>query len=77
MHCVFQDTLNGEMINIPSTLSVSSIYLERTNDVLKAVEEITGEGISELINAPKDASSRSWRTLNRYAAFPHTFIERR
>ncbi|XP_062853926.1 Fanconi anemia group D2 protein isoform X2 [Trichomycterus rosablanca] len=45
--------------------SLLSIYLERTNDVLKAVEEIAGEGISELINAPKDACSRSWRTLNR------------
>ncbi|KAF4079161.1 hypothetical protein AMELA_G00189910 [Ameiurus melas] len=30
-----------------------------------AVEEITENGISELMNAAKDASSRSWRTLNR------------
>ncbi|XP_051568967.1 Fanconi anemia group D2 protein isoform X1 [Myxocyprinus asiaticus] len=42
-----------------------SIYLEHTDDVLKAVEEITSEGIPELLNAAKDASSRSWPTLNR------------
>lgn len=43
----------------------SSIYLGHADDVLKAVEEITENGISELLNAAKDASSRSWRTLNR------------
>uniref|UniRef100_A0A6Q2Z3G9 FA complementation group D2 n=1 Tax=Esox lucius TaxID=8010 RepID=A0A6Q2Z3G9_ESOLU len=42
-----------------------SIYLEHTDDVLKAVEEIAGEGIPELLNAAKDASSRTWPTLNR------------
>ncbi|XP_066521837.1 Fanconi anemia group D2 protein [Hoplias malabaricus] len=42
-----------------------SIYLEHTDDVLKAVEEIAGEGIPELMNAAKDASSRSWPTLSR------------
>ncbi|XP_057186897.1 Fanconi anemia group D2 protein isoform X2 [Triplophysa rosa] len=42
-----------------------SIYLEHTDDVLKAVEEIAGEGVPELLNAAKDASSRSWPTLNR------------
>ncbi|TRY99785.1 hypothetical protein DNTS_033949 [Danionella cerebrum] len=41
------------------------IYLEHTDDVLKAVEEIAGEGVPELINAAKDASSHSWPTLNR------------
>nr|XP_055029722.1 Fanconi anemia group D2 protein isoform X2 [Misgurnus anguillicaudatus] len=41
------------------------IYLEHTDDVLKAVEEIAGEGVPELMNAAKDASSRSWPTLNR------------
>ncbi|KAB5584153.1 hypothetical protein PHYPO_G00104140 [Pangasianodon hypophthalmus] len=45
--------------------SLLSIYLGHADDVLKAVEEITEDGISELINAAKDASSRSWRTLNR------------
>uniref|UniRef100_A0A8C8LP22 FA complementation group D2 n=1 Tax=Oncorhynchus tshawytscha TaxID=74940 RepID=A0A8C8LP22_ONCTS len=42
-----------------------SIYLEHTDDVLKAVEEIAGEGIPELLNSAKDASSRTWPTLNR------------
>uniref|UniRef100_A0A8C7G6C0 FA complementation group D2 n=1 Tax=Oncorhynchus kisutch TaxID=8019 RepID=A0A8C7G6C0_ONCKI len=41
------------------------IYLEHTDDVLKAVEEIAGEGIPELLNSAKDASSRTWPTLNR------------
>ncbi|RXN03852.1 Fanconi anemia group D2 [Labeo rohita] len=41
-----------------------SIYLEHTDDVLKAVEEIAGEGVPELLNAAKDANSRSWPTLN-------------
>ena len=36
------------------------------DDVLKAVEEIAGEGVTELINAGKDESSASWPTLNRY-----------
>ncbi|KAF5909350.1 Fanconi anemia group D2 protein, partial [Clarias magur] len=42
-----------------------SIYLGHADDVLKAVEDITENGISELIDAAKDASSRTWRTLNR------------
>uniref|UniRef100_A0A3P9NXE1 FA complementation group D2 n=1 Tax=Poecilia reticulata TaxID=8081 RepID=A0A3P9NXE1_POERE len=42
-----------------------SIYLEHVDDILKAVEEIAGEGITELINASKDESSASWPTLNR------------
>ncbi|XP_029288541.1 Fanconi anemia group D2 protein [Cottoperca gobio] len=41
------------------------IYLEHVDDVLKAVEEIAGEGIPELINASKDESSASWPTLSR------------
>ncbi|XP_037639089.1 Fanconi anemia group D2 protein [Sebastes umbrosus] len=41
------------------------IYLAHVDDVLKAVEEIAGEGIPELINASKDESSASWPTLNR------------
>ncbi|XP_059186008.1 Fanconi anemia group D2 protein [Centropristis striata] len=45
--------------------SLLSIYLEHVNDVLKAVEEIAGEGIPELINASKDESSASWPTLSR------------
>ncbi|XP_076603581.1 Fanconi anemia group D2 protein [Chaetodon auriga] len=42
-----------------------SIYLEHVDDVLKAVEEIAGQGIPELLNASKDESSASWPTLNR------------
>ncbi|KAM7006851.1 Fanconi anemia group D2 protein [Tautogolabrus adspersus] len=41
------------------------IYLEHVDDVLKAVEEIAGEGITELINAAKDESSATWPTLSR------------
>ncbi|XP_070758514.1 Fanconi anemia group D2 protein [Enoplosus armatus] len=41
------------------------IYLEHVDDVLKAVEEIAGEGIPELLNASKEESSASWPTLNR------------
>uniref|UniRef100_A0A7N6AQA6 FA complementation group D2 n=1 Tax=Anabas testudineus TaxID=64144 RepID=A0A7N6AQA6_ANATE len=41
-----------------------SIYLELVDDVLKAVEEIAGEGIPELLNASKDESSASWPTLS-------------
>lgn len=48
-----------------------SIYLEHTDDVLKAVEEIAGEGVPELLNAAKDANSRSWPTLNRYSRLPY------
>ncbi|XP_016886559.2 Fanconi anemia group D2 protein-like, partial [Cynoglossus semilaevis] len=42
-----------------------SIYLENVDDVLKAVEEIAGERISELVNATNDDHSVSWPTLNR------------
>lgn len=44
---------------------VFSIYLENVDDVLKAVEEIAGERISELVNATNDDHSVSWPTLNR------------
>ncbi|XP_038553843.1 Fanconi anemia group D2 protein isoform X1 [Micropterus salmoides] len=42
-----------------------SIYLEHVDDVLKAVEEIAGEGIAELLNASKEESAASWPTLSR------------
>nr|XP_034367571.1 Fanconi anemia group D2 protein isoform X3 [Arvicanthis niloticus] len=45
------------------------IYLEHTDNVLKAIEEITGVGVPELVNAPKDASSSTFPTLTR-----HTFV---
>lgn len=41
------------------------LYLEHVDDVLKAVEEIAGKGLPELLNAAKDESSASWPTLNR------------
>lgn len=47
-----------------------SIYLEHTDSVLKAIEEIAGVGVPELINSPtKDASSSTFPTLTR-----HTFV---
>ncbi|KAM3621260.1 uncharacterized protein V6R79_008577 [Siganus canaliculatus] len=46
-----------------------SIYLEHVDDVLKAVEEIAGEGIPQLLDASKDESSEAWPTLNK-----HTFL---
>ncbi|KAF6732982.1 Fanconi anemia group D2 protein [Oryzias melastigma] len=42
-----------------------TIYLEQVDDILKVVEEIAGEGITELLNVSKDESSASWPTLNR------------
>uniref|UniRef100_A0A8C9VSW2 FA complementation group D2 n=1 Tax=Scleropages formosus TaxID=113540 RepID=A0A8C9VSW2_SCLFO len=45
--------------------AVLSIYLERTGDVLRAVEEIVGEGIPELMNAAKDGNSKTFPTLTR------------
>ncbi|XP_048212183.1 Fanconi anemia group D2 protein isoform X2 [Perognathus longimembris pacificus] len=41
------------------------IYLEHTDSVLKAIEEIAGIGVPELINSPKGASSSTFPTLNR------------
>lgn len=40
-----------------------SIYLEHTDSVLKAIEEIAGVGVPELINSPKEASSSTFPTL--------------
>uniref|UniRef100_A0AAY4DYS6 FA complementation group D2 n=1 Tax=Denticeps clupeoides TaxID=299321 RepID=A0AAY4DYS6_9TELE len=45
--------------------SLLSIYLNHIDDVLKAVEEIAGQGIPELMNTSKDGSSTTWPTLNR------------
>ncbi|XP_051011046.1 Fanconi anemia group D2 protein [Acomys russatus] len=45
------------------------IYLEHTDNVLKAIEEIAGVGVPEMVNAPKDASSSTFPTLTR-----HTFV---
>ncbi|XP_046951462.1 Fanconi anemia group D2 protein [Lynx rufus] len=46
-----------------------SIYLEHTDSVLKAIEEIAGVGVPELISSPKDGSSSTFPTLTR-----HTFV---
>ncbi|NP_001089160.1 FA complementation group D2 L homeolog [Xenopus laevis] len=45
--------------------SLLCIYLENTDDVLKAVEDIAGVGVPELVNAAKDAASSSYPTLTR------------
>ncbi|KAF6312819.1 FA complementation group D2 [Rhinolophus ferrumequinum] len=45
------------------------IYLEHTDSVLKAIEEIAGLCVPELINSSKDASSSTFPTLTR-----HTFV---
>ncbi|OWK02410.1 FANCD2 [Cervus elaphus hippelaphus] len=44
--------------------SLLGIYLEHTDSVLKAIEEIAGVGVPELINSPKEASS-TFPTLTR------------
>uniref|UniRef100_A0A2K6EWL1 FA complementation group D2 n=1 Tax=Propithecus coquereli TaxID=379532 RepID=A0A2K6EWL1_PROCO len=49
--------------------SLLCIYLEHTGSVLKAIEEIAGVGVPELINSPKDASASTFPTLTR-----HTFV---
>ncbi|KAM8758909.1 Fanconi anemia group D2 protein isoform 1-T1 [Rhynchonycteris naso] len=46
-----------------------SIYLEHTDSVLKAIEEIAGVGVPELVNSSKDAFSSTFPTLTR-----HTFV---
>ncbi|XP_056884964.1 Fanconi anemia group D2 protein isoform X2 [Takifugu flavidus] len=45
--------------------SLLSIYLAHVTDVLEAVEEIAGEGISQYLNASKDESASSWPTLTK------------
>lgn len=45
------------------------IYLEHVDSTLKAIEEIAGVGVPELISSPKDASSSTFPTLTR-----HTFV---
>ncbi|XP_043933530.1 Fanconi anemia group D2 protein isoform X2 [Protopterus annectens] len=41
------------------------IYLEYTSDVLKAIEDIAGVGIPELLNSAKDGCSTTYPTLTR------------
>ncbi|XP_036387647.1 Fanconi anemia group D2 protein [Megalops cyprinoides] len=42
-----------------------SIYLDHTDDILKAIEEIAGEGFPELMDAPKNGWSTRFPTLTR------------
>nr|XP_015202792.1 PREDICTED: Fanconi anemia group D2 protein [Lepisosteus oculatus] len=42
-----------------------SIYLDHSADVLKAIEEIAEEGVSELVSSAKDGCSKTFPTLNR------------
>ncbi|KAI1890915.1 hypothetical protein AGOR_G00158510 [Albula goreensis] len=48
-----------------SLQTLLSIYLTHTDDVLRAIEEIAGEGVPELMNASKDGCSRTFPTLTR------------
>lgn len=52
------------------------VYLDHTDGILKAIEEIAGVGVSELINSSKDASS-SFPTLTRstFAIFFRVMME--
>lgn len=52
-----------------SNVLTCRIYLEHTEDVLKAVKEIVEEGIPQ-VAASKDGSSSSWPTLNKYRPLP-------
>lgn len=56
-----------ERSSIPSDQlqALLGIYLEHTDSVLKAIEEIAGVGVPELINSPKEASSSTFPTLTR------------
>ncbi|XP_067089997.1 Fanconi anemia group D2 protein [Osmerus mordax] len=60
-------TASGERENKynESLTAILSIYLGHCEDVLKAIEEISGEGIPQLLDAAKHASSSSWPTLTR------------
>lgn len=56
--------------------SLLCVYLDHTDGILKAIEEIAGVGVSELINSSKDASS-SFPTLTRstFAIFFRVMME--
>ncbi|NWR79930.1 FACD2 protein, partial [Centropus unirufus] len=48
------------------------VYLEHTDNILKAVEEISSVGVAELVNSAKDACSSTYPTLSRQT-FPVFF----
>ncbi|NWV01184.1 FACD2 protein, partial [Upupa epops] len=52
--------------------TVLCIYLEHSDDVLKAIEEIASVGVPELINSAKDGCSSTYPTLSRQT-FPVFF----
>ncbi|NXO04514.1 FACD2 protein, partial [Rhinopomastus cyanomelas] len=52
--------------------TVLCAYLEHTEDVLKAIEEIASVGVPELINSAKDGCSSTYPTLSRQT-FPVFF----
>uniref|UniRef100_A0A8C8RT95 FA complementation group D2 n=1 Tax=Pelusios castaneus TaxID=367368 RepID=A0A8C8RT95_9SAUR len=58
----FNDTLN----------SLLCIYMEHTDNILKAVEEISSVGVPELVKSAKDGYSSSYPTLTRQT-FPIFF----
>lgn len=39
--------------------------MEHTDNILKAIEEISSVGVSELMNSAKDGCSSTYPTLNR------------
>ncbi|XP_053932077.1 Fanconi anemia group D2 protein isoform X2 [Cuculus canorus] len=48
------------------------VYLEHTDNILKAIEEISSVGVAELMNSAKDGCSSTYPTLNRQT-FPIFF----
>lgn len=42
-----------------------SVYLEHTDNILKAIEEISSVGVPELMNSAKDGCSSTYPTLSR------------
>lgn len=55
----------SKQMDFKQSLLSFSIYLAHVADVLKAVEEIAGEGIPQYLNGSKDESASSWPTLNK------------
>lgn len=62
-HCEKKSTLFKDQLQ-----DLLCIYLEHTDSVLKAIEEIAGVGVPELIRSPQEVSS-TFPTLTR-----HTFV---
>ncbi|NXX77188.1 FACD2 protein, partial [Urocolius indicus] len=52
--------------------TVLCVYLEHTDNILKAIEEISSVGVPELINSAKDGCSSTYPTLSRQT-FPVFF----